>query len=844
MRARRSPLFQFVFVLACLGSYGTASANPVADANRLIPALATTPIKAPTRLGSADTDQDGVVDVEDNCLTVQNPAQTDSNGDGIGNACDADLNQDCVVNVVDLGILRSVFFSTDPDADLNGDGIVNVVDLGLMRSAFFDTPGPSAVANSCGVNLTINGRVRGATLPGAIISARITGADYLTTYIFNTTLQPDGTYSLTLFAPTRDDFITLRAAGTVAADQGFIWLESDAGTAGRLDDAGLNSGAVSHTQLSALDISALTSAAATLAREENGGAIQSDAQLDRALAQADSALMTDLAVLIKLYIDVDGLMPPTGATNTMALIGDQIVRLPLFDLLVVALNSLTEDFADDQTRILTVPYTATDVPATLNLFTTENIQALEAQIIELRPDNTVRFTALDDDGTGTWTLAAGGTVQIDFAPDIVTDDRVIFIEDPANPGSFIEVRQVTAIDTVSLRRVINGVEADHVHSSNTLRVTYPENPQVPSTVTIERLGRQTAFVGFEQSRPFPLSPADLADQNYVAAFYHRDNNSEGSIEPRLGADTLEFNTDGSGQTRRRGFGFSWTVSPGDGLEIVFDNGDINRFAYFGDEDDNQLVTVVDATMVNAGRAATRTRLFEPACTSNCGQAAFTDARWRSDLVTRATIRRSFSIFDFELNSDGTACRNPGSTNNQWTWAFNDGRVEFVRDFNSDPDFFFYRTWEPVFETPAGFYVIETLQIANNTPQVDAAVTPGRLNFYSREQDLINNQRAVLMPDAATVPSDVGVNFYFDLLTLNDIDPEGDQVIVRDADLVSANGGTLTRLINPLSSQWVGVQYTPPPGFVGVDTFEYRASDLVCVDDPVTSATVSITLLPN
>ncbi|MEO1576662.1 MAG: hypothetical protein AAFU65_17075, partial [Pseudomonadota bacterium] len=64
--------------------------------------------------------------------------------DGFGNACDADLNNDNVVNVVDLGLLRAVFFGNDADADFNGDGVVNVIDLGIMRVGFFQPPGPAA----------------------------------------------------------------------------------------------------------------------------------------------------------------------------------------------------------------------------------------------------------------------------------------------------------------------------------------------------------------------------------------------------------------------------------------------------------------------------------------------------------------------------------------------------------------------------------------------------------------------------------------------------------------------------------------------------------------------------
>lgn len=94
-----------------------------------------------------DGDADGIVDAVDNCSIVSNADQRDTNGDGFGNVCDADLNDDGMVNVVDLGLLRSAFFTTGPDADFNGDGVVNVVDLGMMRAAFFSAPGPGAVIN-------------------------------------------------------------------------------------------------------------------------------------------------------------------------------------------------------------------------------------------------------------------------------------------------------------------------------------------------------------------------------------------------------------------------------------------------------------------------------------------------------------------------------------------------------------------------------------------------------------------------------------------------------------------------------------------------------------------------
>ncbi|MEM9387838.1 MAG: hypothetical protein AAGA68_22485 [Pseudomonadota bacterium] len=104
-----------------------------------------------------DTDGDGVGAFFDNCLLVANPRQLDTDGDGYGNACDPDIAapNDCVVNFLDLGVLKSAFFATpesadwEPDADFNSDGVINFLDLGTMRNLFFSRPGPSAASQAC-----------------------------------------------------------------------------------------------------------------------------------------------------------------------------------------------------------------------------------------------------------------------------------------------------------------------------------------------------------------------------------------------------------------------------------------------------------------------------------------------------------------------------------------------------------------------------------------------------------------------------------------------------------------------------------------------------------------------
>lgn len=98
-----------------------------------------------TNAGPPDSDADGVIDSQDNCSAVSNPAQRDTDGDSYGNRCDPDFDNNMIVNAGDLAYLRSMFFTTDSDTDLNGDGAVNAGDLAILKTFFFKAPGPNAV---------------------------------------------------------------------------------------------------------------------------------------------------------------------------------------------------------------------------------------------------------------------------------------------------------------------------------------------------------------------------------------------------------------------------------------------------------------------------------------------------------------------------------------------------------------------------------------------------------------------------------------------------------------------------------------------------------------------------
>ena len=110
-----------------------------------------------SEIPAPDADGDCVPDFADNCVLAANFDQRDSDGDNLGNACDADIFQpnDCLVNFADLGTLKDAFFARpadanwNPDGDFNGDEVINFGDLGIMKDAFFGPPGPSGLANAC-----------------------------------------------------------------------------------------------------------------------------------------------------------------------------------------------------------------------------------------------------------------------------------------------------------------------------------------------------------------------------------------------------------------------------------------------------------------------------------------------------------------------------------------------------------------------------------------------------------------------------------------------------------------------------------------------------------------------
>jgi hypothetical protein len=105
-----------------------------------------------------DTDGDGVPDATDNCILEPNGplirdaggnVQRDTDGDGYGNLCDGDLNNDGATNTLDLNLYKLAHRTAEGDAnynvdaDFNGDSLINTLDLNIYKGLHRLPPGPS-----------------------------------------------------------------------------------------------------------------------------------------------------------------------------------------------------------------------------------------------------------------------------------------------------------------------------------------------------------------------------------------------------------------------------------------------------------------------------------------------------------------------------------------------------------------------------------------------------------------------------------------------------------------------------------------------------------------------------
>jgi len=101
---------------------------------------------------SPDADGDSIADAADNCVSIANPSQVDSDEDGYGNACDADYDNDGMVGETDQSLLKASFGKSQGEdgflasADHNADGFIDTSDFLTFGRLNGRAPGPSGLA--------------------------------------------------------------------------------------------------------------------------------------------------------------------------------------------------------------------------------------------------------------------------------------------------------------------------------------------------------------------------------------------------------------------------------------------------------------------------------------------------------------------------------------------------------------------------------------------------------------------------------------------------------------------------------------------------------------------------
>lgn len=120
---------------------------------------ATTPADDPD-FTTVDSDADGVIDTTDNCPLVTNPDQVDTDGNGTGDACDdsTDLDASASLDTDNDGLSDSVEINLglDPtNADTDGDGINDSDDPFPKDSSILDTDS-DGIFDSDEVNLGLD----------------------------------------------------------------------------------------------------------------------------------------------------------------------------------------------------------------------------------------------------------------------------------------------------------------------------------------------------------------------------------------------------------------------------------------------------------------------------------------------------------------------------------------------------------------------------------------------------------------------------------------------------------------------------------------------------------------
>lgn len=83
---------------------------------------------------TADSDNDGIADAQDNCPLLSNPNQLNTDSDSLGNVCDLDDDNDGIPDSWELLYGLNPLVSSDAGLDGDNDGLTNLAEYTANRN--------------------------------------------------------------------------------------------------------------------------------------------------------------------------------------------------------------------------------------------------------------------------------------------------------------------------------------------------------------------------------------------------------------------------------------------------------------------------------------------------------------------------------------------------------------------------------------------------------------------------------------------------------------------------------------------------------------------------------------
>ncbi len=579
-------------------------------------------------------------------------------------------------------------------------------------------------------NLTLSGvSMELATVTATVYAAGSNGSSSTT---FSTTADGDGAFTLPVTTAAPDDFVVLTSVGA-GADQG-VELISQLGDAEFLE--GLTGGSViSVADYGALEISYVSTALAVLADRANGAPIAGADELVAAQANVHGAPLLDMATAIKAYADNEQISLPPGFDTILEVVRDPLVYDGFLDDIeanhpqpfAVAMSNITFDLADG--------YEAADVAGTTYAVLRDVVPHYPGSIaLTLDAGGGGDVALIEGASDVSWTIDAEGMLIVDLLNPPAVESTAF------DPETGLPIRALTRTERVTMTRIADGIGGDQVVVLERTVTEYPDNPELPDEVVDDTIAAETILFAFAADQADPFDAADFAGKTVVTNYYHQGNNTPSSIDPRVGADFLTFNANGTGISTRRLLTFVWTIDADGAAVVRFANNDETRIVRFGREG------VATQTLIVGDLADGSSRTYTGEVVEYDGASEFTEG-----MLTNRRYRAAWSYnedydYDFLFLPGGSGCRITAGLPRVLDWLSTPGNLMDLRLYLPDQPTVPWqrRSWELVaIETGLygdRYWVLETVETNNaQDPDysfADPAVMPGRLNTYEYVQNLL------------------------------------------------------------------------------------------------------------